>query len=324
MSERALVAERPVVTVVIPTRDRCRRLFLALRSVLSQRGVNIEIVVVDDGSRDDTYEMVRRLADPRVRLVRNESPKGESGARNRGLAEARGSWIAFLDDDDLWAPDKLSRQLQAVLQTGREWAYGGEVMIDSELRILCGAPPLTPERVIESLERHNSIPAGASNVIASSKLLSRVGSFDVGLRRTADWDMWLRFARIGPPAWVCSPLVAVCIHEGNMSRDMPVMFRELDVLARRYGISVDRARHYRWAAWGALLAGHRWEALRYYARAVGAGDFWSVGRAAIILASPAGSRIGTERKADAWTTEARVWIDELARCAGEVPYIPLQ
>ena len=136
---------------------------------------------------------------------------------------------------------------------------------------------------MESLQRHNSVPASASNVIASSKLLSRVGPFDAGLRRTADWDMWLRLARIGPPAWVCAPLVAICIHPGNMSRDMPVMFRELEVLARRYGIPVDRARHYRWAAWAALLDGHRREALRYYARAVGAGDLRSVGRAAVAL-----------------------------------------
>ena len=312
------MTETAVISVVIPTRDRCRRLLLALRSVLAQRGVNLDVVVVDDASQDDTCEKVMRLAEPRVRLVRNESPQGESGARNRGLAAASGSWVAFLDDDDLWAPDKLCRQLQAVQETGREWAYGGEVMVDSELRILDGASPPPPEEVMESLERHNSVPAGASNVIVSSKLLSRVGPFDVGLRRTADWDMWLRLGRIGPPAWVCGPLVAICIHPGNMSRDMPAMFRELEVLARRYKIPVDRARHYRWAAWAALQDGHRREALRYYARAVAAGDFRSIGRAAVALMRPASARISTE-KTDAWTTEARAWLDELVRGAAAGP-----
>ena len=110
-----------------------------------------------------------------------------------------------------------------------------------------------------SLRYHNSVPSGASNVIVSSKLLSRVGPFDPGLKRTADWDMWLRLAREGPPAWVRRPLVANCIHSANMSRDMTVMFQELEVLARRHGIPVDRARHYRWAAWGALGEGRRWE-----------------------------------------------------------------
>ena len=302
--------EDSLVSVVIPTRDRSRRLFMTLRSALAQRAVPLEIVVVDDGSQDDTYERVTDLGDPRVRLVRNESPRGESGARNRGLAEARGAWIAFLDDDDFWAPDKLSRQLQALLETRREWAYTGDIVVDGELRILGGAPPPPPEELMESLRRHNSVPAGASNVIVSSRLLSQVGSFDPGLRRTADWDMWLRLAREGPPAWVRSPLVANCIHAANMSKDMTLMFQELDVLARRHGIPVDWARHYRWAAWGALADGRRLEALRYYGGAIAAGDLRSVGRATIALVRPLGA--GTLREStDAWTAEARGWVDEL-------------
>jgi glycosyltransferase involved in cell wall biosynthesis len=312
MNGGAQVLERPLVSVVIPTRDRCRRLFMTLRSALAQRAVPLEIVVVDDGSQDDTYEMVTHLGDPRVRLMRNESPRGESGARNRGLSEAGGIWVAFLDDDDLWAPDKLNRQLQALLETGREWAYAGDIVIDGELRIVHGAPPPPPEELVASLRHHNSVPSGASNVVASSKLLSRVGPFDPGLKRTADWDMWLRLAQQGPPAWVRSPLVANCVHSANMSRDMRVLFQELDLLARRYGIPVDRARHYRWAAWTALIHGQRWEALRYYAAAAAAGDLRSVGRAAVALVRPAGAHIRTE-KPDAWTTEARTWVDELAR-----------
>jgi len=287
---------------------------MTLRSVLAQRAVALEVVVVDDGSQDDTYEMVTHLGDPRVRLIHNESPRGESGARNRGLSETRGVWVAFLDDDDLWAPDKLSRQLQALLETGREWAYTGDIVVDGELRIVYGAPPPPPEELMASLRHHNSVPSGASNVVVSSKLLSRVGPFDPGLKRTADWDMWLRLAQDGPPAWVRSPLVANCVHSANMSRDMRVLFQELDLLARRYGIPVDRARHYRWAAWTALVDGQRWEALRYYAAAIAAGDLRSLGRVAVALVRPTWARIGIGiDEGDAWTTEARTWVDELAR-----------
>ena len=123
------------------------------------------------------------------------------------------------------------------------------------------------------------MPAGASNVIVSSRLLAEVGPFDGGLRRTADWDMWLRLARHGPPAWVRSPLVANCIHGTNMFKDMTILFQELDVLARRHQIPVDRARHYRWAAWHALVDGQRWKALRYYGGAIRQGDLRSIGRA---------------------------------------------
>jgi glycosyltransferase involved in cell wall biosynthesis len=300
----------PTVSVVIPTRNRCKRLLRTLQSALSQRAVDFEIVVVDDGSQDDTYETVTRLDEPRVRVVRHESPKGESGARNRGIVDARGDWIAFLDDDDFWAPDKLSCQLEVVLDMRREWAYTGDVVVDSELRILHGAPPLPPEGVMASLGRHNSVPAGASNVMVSSQLLTRVGPFDPGLKRTADWDMWLRLAGAGPPAWVCRPLVANCIHSQNMSRDMSVMFGELNVLARRHRIAIDRAKHYRWAAWGALLDGHQWEALRYYGQAVAVGDFRSVGRAAVALVRPTHALVA-EGQTDAWTREARTWLDEL-------------
>jgi glycosyltransferase involved in cell wall biosynthesis len=311
MSGTARPIEKPLVSVLIPTHNRSKRLFMTLRSVLAQRDVNLEIVIVDDGSRDDTDKMVASLSDPRIRMVRNESPRGESGARNRGLQEARGVWVAFLDDDDLWAPDKLDRQLQALRDTRREWAYTGDIVVDGEFRIVSGGPPPSPEEVIETLGRYNSVPAGASNVIVSSRLLSQVGSFDTGLRRTADWDMWLRLVRQGPPAWVRSPLVANCVHGANMSKDMPILFRELEVLARRHRIPVDRARHYRWAAWNALVDGRRWRALRYYGGAIGAGDLRSIGRAAIGLLRPFGAGAARGERGDAWAAEARRWLDDL-------------
>ncbi len=307
----AQVVENPLVSVVIPTRNRCRRLSMTLRSALAQRHVNLEVVVVDDGSQDDTYKMVTDLGDPRIRLVRNASPRGESGARNRGLEETRGAWIAFLDDDDFWAPDKLDRQLRALQDTRREWAYAGDVLVDGELHILSGGPPPSPQEMSEALRCYNSVPAGASNVIVSSRLLAQVGLFDLSLRRTADWDMWLRLARVGLPAWVCSPLVANCLHGANMSKDMAILFRELDVLAHRYRIPVDWARHYRWAAWDALTDGRRWEALRYYGGAITAGDFRSIGRAAIGLLRPLGTGAARKEGGDAWTTEARRWLDGL-------------
>jgi glycosyltransferase involved in cell wall biosynthesis len=310
VSGDAGVVEKSLVSVLIPTRDRCQRLVTTLRSALAQRDVNLEVVVVDDGSEDGTSKMVAGLGDPRIRLIRNESPRGESGARNRGLEVTRGVWVAFLDDDDLWAPDKLDRQLQALRDTRREWAYTGDVVVDGEFRILSGGPPPSPEEVIETLGRYNSVPAGASNVIVSSLLLSQVGPFDTALRRTADWDMWLRLARDGPPAWVRSPLVANCIHGANMYKDMTILFHELDVLARRHRIPVDWARHYRWAAWDALVDGRRWKALRYYGGAIAAGDLRSIGRATIALLRPVSATTSRER-GDVWTAEARRWLEEL-------------
>jgi glycosyltransferase involved in cell wall biosynthesis len=307
----------PDVSVIIPTRDRYAHLSLTLRSVTWQRGVDLEVIVVDDGSVDDTETNVSRLGDPRIRVVRNDVPLGESGARNRGIEQAAGRWVAFLDDDDLWAPDKLALQLDAVRRAAAGWAYAGDVVVDDGLNILYGSPPPPPSQVVRDLDRHNSVPAGASNVLVDASLLFRAGSFDVRLRRTADWDMWLRLSRLGVPVVVQRPLVANRVHPGNMSRDMRLLTSELDVIAERYGIRVDRARHFRWAAWTSLIEGHRREAVGYYARASLAGDLPSVGRATLaILDRNYATRTLERSRRDAglgeWADRARTWLTALS------------
>lgn len=274
----------------------------------------MEVLVVDDASSDGTGAMIAALADPRIRVVRNATSLGESGARNRGVDEAAADWIAFLDDDDVWAPDKLVLQLDGLRETGREWAYGGDVIVDLDLNVLYGSPPPSPELVAKSLVRYNSIPSGASNVIVSAELLARVGPFDPTLRRTPDWDMWLRLLRVGLPAVVPRPLVANCVHRGNVSRDMSVLFRELDVITARHRIPVDRAKHYRWAAWSSRMDGRRADAVRYYAHAVMAGDVSSIGRALATL-MPSRSWSSPSRTPnqsgllDEWTDQARAWLE---------------
>jgi glycosyltransferase involved in cell wall biosynthesis len=315
----------PEVSVVIPTRDRSRLLALTLHSALWQRSVDLEVVVVDDGSSDDTAQVVAGLADPRVRLVRHDRPQGGSAARNRGIAEARGEWVAFLDDDDLWAPDKLARQLQAARYSGRTWVYAGEVSMDQRLRILDGGPPAPPEQVMERLTRHNAVPAGASNVVVHIDALARAGAFDTGLCNNEDWDMWIRLARLGPPAWVRRPLVALRVHPGNASQNMDRMLQELDVIADRYRIPVDWAAHYRWAAWSCLRAGRRSAALRYYAHAVRVGDLKSVARAVVALVHPAVAEACIARPPHTglaehrWIAEAQAWLDQLLRLPGLDP-----
>jgi glycosyltransferase involved in cell wall biosynthesis len=304
----------PEVSVIVPTRDRADRLGRTLRSVLLQRAVDLELIVVDDGSTDGTGQLLSRIDDSRVRVMRNAAPLGESGARNRGIAESRGRWIAFLDDDDLWAPDKLSRQLDALTTTERVWAYAGDVLVDEDLHVLQGEPPPSPDVVAASLSRYNSVPGGASNVVVESRVLSQVGAFDQGLRRTADWDMWLRLLQVGLPAWAPSPLVANCVHPGNMSRDMGLLFKELDVIAQRHGIGVDRARHCRWAAWSALLDHRRGRAVAYYAKAISQGDLRSVGRLLVVLLRPGYASGGRRRlrpsaMENPWIREARAWLE---------------
>jgi glycosyltransferase involved in cell wall biosynthesis len=317
-----------LVSVIVPTRNRRQLLALALASVLEQRGVRLEVVVVDEASTDETAAMVRGIADARVRLVRHEVPLGKSAARNRGIAEAHGEWIAFLDDDDVWAPDKLALQLEALHHSGRQWAYTGAVNITAAHQIIGGAPPRPPEDVAKSLHRVNLIPGGCSGVIVNRRMLPAAG-FDGEYRLCEDWDLWIRLAKISPPTWVSKPLVGYRVHAGNSSLDTVRFVVELDMLENRYGGPVDRAVFYRHLARVCLRANRQWQAARYYVRAA-AHDrpAYFTGRFAAdmttVVASTLSrirSRFGVRRTAHIraddphalWKAEARVWLERFVR-----------
>jgi glycosyltransferase involved in cell wall biosynthesis len=306
--------DTPLASVVVPSHNRARLLERTLRSILAQQLVDLEVIVVDDGSTDDTAA-VAAAAGARVTVCRNAYPAGVSTARNRGIAAARGDWIAFCDDDDLWAPDKLARQLEAAERARLGWAYAGDVNVDDGLHVLSGGPPPDPTEVMALLPRYNPISSGGSNVVVRSHVLKTVGGFDPALRRTEDWDLWIRIARSGPPAWVRAPLVAYRFHAGNIAADPADMVREAREIADRYRIPVDMAAMQRRAAWTALRAGRRWRAVRYYGKAVTEGDVRSVGRAAVALLHPA---VGSNRLFDllsrdsSWIVEAERWLQALA------------
>jgi glycosyltransferase involved in cell wall biosynthesis len=293
------------VSVVIPTCGRVDLLRCAVGTALSQ-GVDLEVVVVDDASADGTAAWLADQRDGRLRVVRHTVRRGVSAARNSGIRAALGTWTAFLDDDDVWAPDKLESQLSAATAAGCGWVYTGDVHVDERLRLLGGGPPLSPADAMAMLPSHNTLPSGASNVMVRTDLLAAVGDFDTSLQRTEDWDMWLRLARIGPPAWVRRPQVAYRHHHGNADTDPSPMVTEPRLLAHRYGISVDLSGMMRRAAWSCLQDGRRVKAAGYYLRAVAHGDVRSLGRAAVAMTHPA---VGTRDvyRLIGWTAEARKW-----------------
>jgi glycosyltransferase involved in cell wall biosynthesis len=255
------------VSVVIPTHNRSAWLRLTLRSALRQQDVDVEVIVVDDGSTDDTADSVLAIGDPNVRLIRNEAPEGVSSARNRGAAAAGGEWIGFVDDDDVWAPDKLARQLEAAGATGRDWVYTGCVNVDESLRIVGGRPPVPPERVVKLITHFNVIPGGGSNVILRREEFERAGPFDVRLKNTEDWEMWIRLATSGPPAWVPEPLLAYRVHTRNASLDVAAILEGISLIEGRHGIRVDQGVLHRWIAESCLRTGQRAQALKHMAMA---------------------------------------------------------
>jgi glycosyltransferase involved in cell wall biosynthesis len=254
------------VSVVIPVHNRFHLVPLTLSSVLWQRDVEVEVIVVDDGSAGDLRESLAEIRDPRVRFVRQDPARGVSVARNRGFTEARHPWIGFLDSDDLWAPDKLISQLRAAEQASRCWVYAGAVEVTADLRVVAGQHLPVPDDVVAAAARVNPVPGGCSNVLVHRALLP-APPFDPSLRYCADWELWIRLSRLGSPAAVDRPLVGYRIHGDSMSLDTEGMFAELDVLDRRYGGPVDRATFYSYVARVLLRAGRHRKALRYCLRA---------------------------------------------------------
>jgi glycosyltransferase involved in cell wall biosynthesis len=257
------------VSVVIPTRNRWPLLRRTLGSALAQAGVDVEVVVVDDASTDDTARELDAIDDPRLRVVRHDAQRRTAAARNSGIEAARGAWVAFLDDDDIWAPDKLAAQLAAAHSAGAQFAYCGAVGvdIDGEPRVLHPDPP-SAAALREQIVRRNVIPAGASNVVASTELLREVGGFDERLFQLADWDLWIRLAAAASAASIPHRLVAITIHPGNQAaherRDE--LRAEFAYIRHKHGEAPDAVWFHHWTADVLRSSGRRAAAASEYLR----------------------------------------------------------
>ena len=266
----------PEVSVIVPTHNRRALLLLTLRSILLQSDVDLELIVVDDGSIDGTGTAVEQLADSRARVVRNEVAQGVSAARDRGRAETTGDWIAFCDDDDLWAPTKLRSQLRAAEATRRDWAYVGVVNVDHNLRIVSGRPPPDPGEAVRELPHRNVIPGGGSNVIVRSELLKKMPPFDPRLKNTEDWEMWIRLANVGPPACDSRPLIAYRIHSGNASLDTKAILQGIKIIEQIHDTTADMGTIHRWLAESCLRTGHRLKGAKHLGLAALNGQYRGV------------------------------------------------
>lgn len=209
-----------LVSVVVPTHNRGHLLPRLLSCLLAQDIDDFEVVVVVDGSSDDTDAVLAAQRDPRVRAIRHDRARGVSAARNAGTRAARGKLIAWCDDDDVWAPYKLRLQREALERSpAARWCNGGAVLVDAQLQVL-GVQLCPPAGDVSvELQRTNRVTGGGSGVMADRELALALGGFDSGLSIYADWYMWARFARAAPLAVVDAPLVGYVAHPGGMSHD---------------------------------------------------------------------------------------------------------
>jgi GT2 family glycosyltransferase len=265
----------PEVTVVIPTRDRWRLVAShALRAALLQEDVDHEVIVVDDGSSDETPTRLAALDEARVRVVRHDTPGGVAHARNAGLREARGAWIAFLDDDDYWAPHKLRRQLDAARSSDADFVYSGVLAVDDDGSVLFEFETPPPEQLRFDVIEKCVIAAGPSNVLVRTALLRELGGFDEQLLNMEDWDLWIRLASAGKADVVPENLVAYVEHAGGKSLTTPrVAYDRLRYLDEKHrglraelGREVDQVAFAHYVAWLQLRSRRHASAAGVYVR----------------------------------------------------------
>lgn len=261
--------------MVIPSRDRWELLTRhGLRAALSQETIDVEVVVVDDGSRDGTAERVAALGDSRVRVIRHERSLGQAAARNAGVAEAQTSWVAFLDDDDVWSPRKLRTQVDAAERSGADFAWCALAVVDPALTVLEIVPAPAAEGLAATLLARNVLRAGSSTVLARTARVRDAGGFDPQLNELADWDLWIRLALDGAGAACEEALVAYLLHPGNRrivdDSDVLAEYRHLQAkhgeTASRLGVVNGPLHFSRWLAMGHARRGERLRAVREYVR----------------------------------------------------------
>jgi glycosyltransferase involved in cell wall biosynthesis len=243
----------PLVSVIIPTYNRELFIAEAIESALAQTYRNTEIIVVDDGSTDRTAEIVDAYRDS-VRYYRQDN-KGPAAARNLGIHLSNGQYIAFLDSDDRWLPEKLSMQMELMHKNPSAGMIGcGEHCIDARgNRYWTGYA--SPQVSIKELMIRCTAMGGASRALVRRECFDVVGLFDESLLLNQDWDMWLKIGKRFEIRNVVAPLVEWRLHHTpRPNRALEFRFNQAKkVIERHVPDKRDRDKAYGWMYYESAL-----------------------------------------------------------------------
>lgn len=209
----------PAISVIIPVLNGERYLEETIRSVFAQTYPPCEIIVVDDGSRDGSAEIVRRMSGPVPLSYNRQQHQGQSAARNAGVALARGDWIAFLDQDDVWHPEKLAVQVEC-MQGHPEvsFFYSAQDFVDEAGRLLTTPRWVTkPDPLFQDRP-----PASPSTVLLKKALFLHHGGFNPLLRIGEDGELFARIALTTPIRYISRSLVKYRRHSAQSSKNKQI------------------------------------------------------------------------------------------------------
>lgn len=230
----------PLVSVVLPSYNRLRTLPRAIASVLAQTVRDLELIIVDDGSTDGTREYLRGLEDPRLKVIELSQNKGAAGARNVGVGEAVGEYIAFQDSDDEWLVTFLEKQIARLETVPEEFgvSYCGKAIYGRDenrrfgKRRIAYMPDLK-RTIVEGdiyLEVLKNALVSTQTFVARLALIKQVGGFNEGLRIGIDWELSTRLAQITKYTYIDEPLVMTFISDDSLTLNVGKSIKTIETI----------------------------------------------------------------------------------------------
>jgi glycosyltransferase involved in cell wall biosynthesis len=219
---------KPLVSAIIPNYNYARFVGEAVESALGQTYPNIEVIVVDDGSTDNSLEVLEQYRD-RIKIVEQEN-SGVCVARNRGVAESKGEYIAFLDADDVWLPEKIEKQVKKFeSEIDMGLVHVGVIDINaSGEKLATHLNGMEGDVAGELIMFERAvILGGGSGVMIPRRVFDDVGGFDESLSTSADWDLYFRIGFAFSVGFIRQPLLKYRLHSSNMHSNIPRMESEM-------------------------------------------------------------------------------------------------
>ncbi len=261
--------KQPLISVVIPAYNAELTLKTTVQSVFEQTVQDFEIVIVDDGSKDNTVEVAQSIGDSRVKVI-SQSNGGASSARNTGIKAAKGEYVAFLDADDLWMPHKLERQL-AVLTGEKDVnaVQSGVYYVNDDLEVLSIRPCVKSKDVLLETLLFQNLPALMSTLIVKRSILDEIGYLDTKLEILEDWELAIRLSRFCNLKSIKEPLALYRQYPGNRSKNLDIHIKPGYIVLERLfkdptlPAHIKKQRRLIYATFYTMLCGAAFYARRY-------------------------------------------------------------
>ncbi|MBW2606227.1 MAG: glycosyltransferase family 2 protein [Deltaproteobacteria bacterium] len=238
-----LEPKKPEVSIILPTFNRVHYIERSIISLLKQVYQDFEIIVVDDGSTDQTAQLVSQIRDHRVQCVQHPQNRGANAARNTGVRLARGNYVAFQDSDDEWLPEKLAVQLSALKAAGEKVrvAFSSFWRINGEKKILI---PKAGRRMQSCIKNwHKDLLEGnlitTQALLVERDLLYEAGLFDETLPRFQDWELVLRLSKLTPFLYINQPLFRVYTSPDSISENKGIYYQSIEQVIQKHQESFD-------------------------------------------------------------------------------------